>query len=198
MTVLSAFSATLLVRAWRLRLLFLLVVTITAPVVAEGDPLASASEGTAGQQVGCSPRPRVQVTTTPSTDDALEVTVSAGNGTITRIQFGVTGRPVTQAVIDVVGVRTGIRSSTTLTLQPTRAQVVLVVRRARADTAMMVPLVITDGCGAWSTFVGAGAADLNPPTPTPSPTPTPTSGTRTSVGALGLSATFNSVGIELP
>jgi uncharacterized repeat protein (TIGR01451 family) len=111
--------------------------------------------------VSCSARPPVRVTTVTG-GGALTVTVTAGIGSIVSVQFGDgTQRPgvPTNAVIAVTspsGGPSGITRTLTYTPKDTTSSVTLRITRAAAGR-MFVPMTVTDGCGAWHTFVGAGA-----------------------------------------
>jgi len=69
------------------------------------------------------------------------------------LQFGA----ATNALIDVPGGPTGQTGSFTVNLPAGTQQTQFTVRRATAGQATTVPLVVTDACGPWSTFVGGGA-----------------------------------------
>src|SRR5207248_2373009 len=66
--------------------------------------------------------------------------------------FGV----ATNALIDVPGGPTGATSNFVVNLPSRPQQTTFVIRPATAGSAMTVPLIVTDSCGAWPTFVGAG------------------------------------------
>lgn len=60
------------------------------------------------------------------------------------------------ATVDVLGT-TGRGGDFTVAVPPGTAQVTLTVNRVTAGQPATVQLVVTDGCGAWPTFVGGGA-----------------------------------------
>jgi hypothetical protein len=105
----------------------------------------------------CAPRPPVSVSTVAA-GGGLQVTIAASgaNNTVQVLEFGA----ATNALIDVPGGQTGQTGNFTLNLPAGTAQTTFSVRRATAGQAMTVPLVVTDACGPWSTFVGAGSGSV--------------------------------------
>jgi hypothetical protein len=101
--------------------------------------------------VGCTPRPAVQVTTSPG-GGGLQVMVTAtgANNRVQSLQFTRTSN----AVVDVGG-QTGRSGSFTTTLPGTSASTTFTVRRVGAGSAM-VSFAVIDRCGTWTTFVGGG------------------------------------------
>ncbi|MFN8633874.1 MAG: hypothetical protein U0893_08475 [Chloroflexota bacterium] len=119
-----------------------------------GDGVVAAAPA---EQAGCTPRPPVHISTTGDTvAHVLNVAVSAGSGVVQRIQFN---QP-SNAIITVPGLPpiTGTASIT-----PNTATVTFTVQQANGQLAVQVPMVVTDGCGAWPTFVGGGASWASPP-----------------------------------
>jgi uncharacterized protein YkwD len=112
------------------------------------------------QPVNCTPRPAFSVRSRTTAPGGLEVTAAAGVATgptqnsLTAIRFG----SMVNATVDVSGVGRAA-SGTTVTLARGSQQAMFVVRRATPG-AVTVPLVLTDACGEWRTFVGAGATAL--------------------------------------
>jgi uncharacterized protein YkwD len=105
----------------------------------------------------CSTRPTFSVRSRQSAPGVLEVTVVAGtsagapSNTLRAVKFGA----VLNGTVDVTGYG-HVNPGTTVGIIPGTQQVVFVVHRpARAGTT--IPLVLTDACGDWRTFVGAGA-----------------------------------------
>jgi hypothetical protein len=92
----------------------------------------------------------------------LQATVSAaaGCGAISRIQFGTPGSPMGNASVSIVAPSGGPTSQTlgfVYTPPGSPAQVVFTIGRASGSgTATVQPIVVTDGCGQWITFVGGG------------------------------------------
>jgi hypothetical protein len=105
----------------------------------------------------CSPRPAVQITTSRSGTDQITVVVKAGSGTITSIGFGSQSSPMQNAIVETIGPGGQIQSFGTYTPPAGVTQASFVVRRLTPNQPIMVNLAIEDGCGQWTTFVGAGA-----------------------------------------
>jgi uncharacterized protein YkwD len=107
--------------------------------------------------VECSPRPTFTVRSSRSAPGVLEVTVAAGrsggpaNNSLRAVRVG----SVVNGTVDVSG-RGRVASGTTVTMAPGTQQATLIVRRSASGTATTVPLVLTDACGEWPTFVGGG------------------------------------------
>jgi hypothetical protein len=118
------------------------------------------SEATPADQATCSPRPRVVVTNTP-TPSGLSVSVAAtGSGNaLQRITFGA----LRNGLIDVAGVVTGAGSSYSFAPPAGTTQTSFTVRAVDASQVVQIPFTVTDGCGDWRTFVGAGAGALQNP-----------------------------------
>jgi hypothetical protein len=107
----------------------------------------------------CSPRPAVGVSVAPAGADRLQVTLTARDNAgeaaneLRAVQLG----PLDNATVEWPG-RPPITSPTTLALPGGTRQVAFTVRRSTAGRGATVPLVVTDRCGPWPTFVGGGAA----------------------------------------
>jgi hypothetical protein len=101
--------------------------------------------------VVCTPRPPVQITTTP-TGGSLQVSVTATgqNNRLLTLQFTRT----TNALVDVGG-QTGRTGAFTSSLSGSSASATFAVRRAAAGSAT-VALTVVDRCGGWTTLVGGG------------------------------------------
>jgi hypothetical protein len=96
--------------------------------------------------------------TVSGTRQALTVTVAAGNGTLDQIEFGnPAANPPTpvNASIDI-GAFNGREDAFVFTPSSPTDQLTLQVRAVHASSAVTVPLVVTDDCGAWPTLVGVG------------------------------------------
>jgi hypothetical protein len=114
---------------------------------------------TATPQLNCTQRPRVSVTVQPS-GGTLQVGIAAGteNGNggnrLQALQF----TRLTNATVEVAGppATTVTTAPTTVTLTGGPASTTLTVIRTTAGQASTAELVVTDGCGAWPTFVGGG------------------------------------------
>ncbi|HEY7062881.1 MAG TPA: beta-propeller fold lactonase family protein [Chloroflexota bacterium] len=104
----------------------------------------------------CAPRPPVGVAAVPNGDGRLRVTLTANTnaGTPTNALASVQVAPGTNAVV-----YTGLlvqQGPFTLTLPPGTTSTTLYVGRLTPGQASTQSLVVTDGCGAWPTFVGGG------------------------------------------
>jgi thermitase len=110
-------------------------------------------------QPACAPRPGVSVSVTPLAGRLqVTITVSAFDVFLRSLQFGNPSSNPSQpsnALIDVGSQTNQTGGFTYAPLLGTR-QVTFLVRHAAAGPTT-VPLVITDSCGQWPTFVGGGA-----------------------------------------
>jgi len=160
----------------------------------------------AGQLVpACAPRPNVGVSVVPGSGGTLQVTITANNspGTATNrggnqissLQFGAT----TNGLIVTSSTPNGSAGNFTVTPPAGTTQTSFVVRAATAGQPVTVPLVVTDVCGPWSTFVGqggapsgSGGAPAAEPTGTAAGTPTPQPIPARSAAAALASSVFSS------
>jgi hypothetical protein len=106
----------------------------------------------------CATRPPVHVTVVNGGANRLQVTVTAGtsaavpNNRLARLQFG-TGD---NSSVDIVGGQANVTNSLDLGL-PSVPSVSFSLRRANPSIGnAVVPLIVTDDCGPWPTFVGGG------------------------------------------
>jgi uncharacterized repeat protein (TIGR01451 family) len=104
----------------------------------------------------CAPRPPVSVVTAPNGDGRLRVTITANTstGTLTNQLVSVLFNAGSNTRIYA-----GLYAQTgpfTWNLAPVTTQGTFLVERLTAGQASTVSLVVTDGCGAWPTFVGGG------------------------------------------
>jgi uncharacterized repeat protein (TIGR01451 family) len=111
--------------------------------------------------VTCAPRPVVGVDVIAAGADRLKVTLSPGNGSATPgyrlTQLRATIPP--NARIDVAGGPSNLSGQQLLPVGSGTQPVEFFVRRV-SPGAVTVPLVVTDTCGDWSTFVGGGASSF--------------------------------------
>ena len=104
----------------------------------------------------CSPRPAYSVRSRVTAPGVLEVTVAAGTTTgapsnpLRTARFGL----VSNGTIELSGYGQ-VASGTTVGIAPGTREATFVVRRP-ASSSTIVPLFLTDACGEWRTFVGAG------------------------------------------
>jgi hypothetical protein len=125
--------------------------TATRTPTSPPSPTAAATPATGAV---CSPRPTIGVTSTPTGDGRLYVTLtapSAANDRLLSVQIGA----ATNALVDIAG-QTGIAGNATVALPANTQSLGFYVRPRTAGQAVTVPLTVTDSCGAWSTFVGGG------------------------------------------
>jgi hypothetical protein len=98
----------------------------------------------------------VQVLLARGGDGLLDVTLVSGAGSLRTVQVGTVERPIINAVVLAGGTTAPIANGTTLSPPAGATTIVLRVRRLAPGQAVIVPLVVTDDCGAWPTFVGGG------------------------------------------
>jgi hypothetical protein len=140
--------------------------TIVTAAATSGDPAyqglnpADVSVSTQVNDVAYStPRPNVQIIITRGTTGVLNVTVQAGQGSISKIGFG-SPRASENGRVRVAG---GPQNQTgafafTPTNSPTTAQVT--VQSPDRSKATTVYMIVTDTSGAWNTFVGGDAGSF--------------------------------------
>jgi hypothetical protein len=134
--------------------------TATAPAAGPGTATPTPTPtATPASSAACNPRPNVAVTATP-VGGRLQVTITAtGQGNVLQsIQFGANTGPLANALIDLPDSRTGLSNGFTQAISPSATSFTFWVRRAVAGQATTVPVVVTDKCGTWPTFVGGGPA----------------------------------------
>jgi hypothetical protein len=131
--------------------------TRVGPTATPTPPPTGASP-TATPRPSCAPRPPVAVTVAPNGQHRLLATITAntGPGAPTNALFSLQFGAATNAVINVTGGPTNQTGSFTYTPPANTAQVTFTVQQATGGGYTTVPLVVTDGCGAWPTFVGGG------------------------------------------
>jgi uncharacterized protein YkwD len=105
----------------------------------------------------CASRPPFVITTASSAPGTLHVTVTPGRptgapgNTMKTIRFGA----VANGSLDIGGYGSP-SSNTSVGVAPGTSQLTFVVRRVADGAPTTVPLVLTDDCGDWTTFVGGG------------------------------------------
>ncbi|MCC6177272.1 MAG: hypothetical protein IT305_18365 [Chloroflexi bacterium] len=133
----------------------------------------------------CSDRPRVSVSVIREAG-GLRATIAAGtsaavpNNRLTSIRIG----SAANGVVDLRD-RIALPSNSSVALPDRPSSVSLLIRRTGTSGSVTIPLIVSDDCGGWPTFVGGGSSQFgeqpNPPaTPQPTPVPTPPA-----VGACG-------------
>jgi hypothetical protein len=105
----------------------------------------------------CDPRPAVGVTAVPDGSARLRVTISAGTGSAVpgNRLFQIRATIPANARVDMVGGTSNLSGQQSLPIGNGTQPVVFVVRRT-SPGAVTIPLVVTDTCGEWKTFVGGG------------------------------------------
>jgi hypothetical protein len=146
-------------------------VTNTAVVSTSGD--ANAANDVASDQTvvgapaapACPQHARVVVTTTPGASGQINVTLTTAAPPIQQVRFQLSSTQTSRnAAVDVPRdpsipslAQNGVLNQTAdFTLQVGGPRLSFVVRRL-AGGAYTVPLIVTDACGDWPTFVGAGS-----------------------------------------
>jgi hypothetical protein len=130
------------------------VATATFTPTAGGTPTATA---TVGVPVVCAPRPPVRVAVTRGVPGQFQATLTAtsnstgGTNAIVALTFGA----IRNAMVQVVGVGPAQSGQRIAVAAGTQA-VTLGVTRVVAGQTVFVPVVVTDACGDWRTFVGGG------------------------------------------
>jgi hypothetical protein len=128
--------------------------TFTATPGGGGLPTATA---TVGVPVVCAPRPPVRVAVARGAAGQLQATLTAtsnpsgGTNTIAALTFGT----IRNATVQVVGAGAA-QSGQVVSIAAGTQAVSLVVTRVTSGQTAFVPLVVTDACGEWRTFVGGG------------------------------------------
>ena len=124
-----------------------------------GNNSASQTTTVSGGSSTCSPRPRVNVTSTVA-GGRLQVTVASQTGpampanSLRELRFD----PASNALIDVPNGPQGSTGGITVPLPAGTQQTTFFVRRQTAGQAATVPLTVVDECGEWRTLVGGGTA----------------------------------------
>jgi hypothetical protein len=134
------------------------IITPTPPPTSTPPPPTGTPPPTATPNAPCAPRPSVGVVVVPTSPGSLAATITANTtpwtptNSLTLLQFGA----ATNALIDVPGQPPSQTGSFTVTLPPGTTSATFTVRRATSGAATTVPVVVSDTCGAWPTFVGGG------------------------------------------
>ena len=123
--------------------------TATPPVTATPVPTATPPGTT------CQPRPAVRVNVVPGAPGVLNVTIQAGQGAISRVQFG-TPPAIRNALVSVAGGPANQTQAFNFTPAAGQTAVQVSVQSPDRSRDTFVPLTVTDACGPWQTFVGGG------------------------------------------
>jgi hypothetical protein len=95
------------------------------------------------------------VTAAPGSPGTLNVTVQAGSGSLSRIEFG-TPRPLENASVSVPGGPTNQTQPFVFTPPAGQGTLQFTITAGNRAASTTVHLTVTDGCGPWPTFVGGG------------------------------------------
>jgi len=108
----------------------------------------------------CQPRPAVQLTTVPGSLGVLNVTVRAGRGTISRIDFGADNPRIRNAQVSVAG--GPVNQTQPFPFVPPAGQTTVQISILSPDRShdTSVQFDVYDECGRWPTFVGGGAGSF--------------------------------------
>jgi YVTN family beta-propeller protein len=128
--------------SWNLQSRLLILLVVWLAVVPTQSALAQA----------CNPRPRVVVSSSSTAPGRLQVTVNAGAGVISSIEF----KLATNAIV-VIGGTSRTPPFTHTPPNPIGQVTFETVRQGAAGTPVTVPFTVVDGCGPWPTFVGGGS-----------------------------------------
>jgi hypothetical protein len=107
----------------------------------------------------CSTRPPVTVQAQPIGGGRLQVTVEAGRpaGAVNNIVRKIQILRADNAQVELFGQTIGPAGGTVEATSPNQRTTFTVTRQpASSPTAVTIPLVVTDDCGEWKTFVGGG------------------------------------------
>jgi hypothetical protein len=109
----------------------------------------------------CAPRPNVTVGVSRQGPGQLRVNVAAGAGALSSIRFGTDARSIQNGTVQIDSANgpQQITEPTTVALPSGVTITSFTVRRTAANQAMTVPIIVTDGCGSWETFVGLGVGE---------------------------------------
>jgi uncharacterized repeat protein (TIGR01451 family) len=142
-------------------------VTNSATVSTPGDTNTANNSASDAVSVTCAaPRPNIGVAVTRGAGGQLNVTLTAGLAPIRSVQFDLaSAQAVHNVSVDVPpdpsipSLATGGKMNQTASFGLTvgAPQLSFVVKRLTASGSFTLPLTVTDGCGDWETFVGAGS-----------------------------------------
>ena len=114
--------------------------------------------------VACGTRPQVSAAPAPGTPGRLKATITAqgvGNQ-VHSVRIVASPQVTPNFVVDIEGGPQNVTGPITHTTPPGTTQVALFVERATPSGAATVPMVVTDSCGEWQTFVGGGPNAFQP------------------------------------
>jgi hypothetical protein len=135
---------------------FALQITLTADPTATPTSTSTPTATPTRVPSPCDPRHPVGLSVVRLPGGVLQVTVTAGTGMLHSIQFGRDVRPIINAIVEIPGVTPGSTSGFVYTPPLGVPQFTFYVRQRQLELAVTVPLIVTDDCGPWQTFVGGG------------------------------------------
>jgi hypothetical protein len=102
----------------------------------------------------CTPRPNVTLSVVPGAANTINVNVTRGVGTITRIR-GIPAKS-NNVVVDINGL---LNQPTSFDIVPTGGTITvpLALHRSMLSGHGTLAFIVTDGCGDWETVAGGGA-----------------------------------------
>jgi hypothetical protein len=133
--------------------------TLTPPPTATVPPTPTAGPSLPPPTSNCTTRPRTTLRTQALGEGRLQVTVEAGRpGTApSNIVRKVQITRAENAQVEILGQTIGPAGGSAAPTTANQALTFVVARQpANAQVSVTIPLVITDDCGEWSTFVGGG------------------------------------------
>jgi hypothetical protein len=130
--------------------------TSTPMATPSATPSPTPSPTATAPPAACAPRPSVGITAVPGGGGRLLVTVTAGTNASTSTNQIV--RLAVGPAVNGVVYADGVAQPTSFTITPPAGATSYSFQVARLlpGQAATVPLVVTDRCGDWSTFVGGG------------------------------------------
>jgi hypothetical protein len=102
----------------------------------------------------CTTRPRVSTGVAPGAPGQLSVTVTAGTGILSALNFKATGS--SNVLVDLPGQPAGRSGTFTYTVPGSQTSVAFILRRASGTGAATAAFDVVDGCGVWHTLAGGG------------------------------------------
>ena len=107
--------------------------------------------------VACGTRPNVSAAPAPGQPGRIQATITAqgANNQIHSLRIVTSSQIAPNFVVDIVGGPQNVTGPIVYVTPPGTVQVALFIERINPGAAT-VPMVVTDSCGEWQTFVGGG------------------------------------------
>lgn len=110
--------------------------------------------------VACTPRPPISVRgAIGGGRQIVTVTVSGTNNLLLALDFGGASGALLNAMLDLPDGRTGVTGAPGWSAPSALTQTTFSVRRQVSGGWVRVPFTVTDRCGPWRTFIGAGPGE---------------------------------------